>query len=364
MASPLPKPLSATIVGALFLFFLQVNIFQLEHLPGSFSDLVLLNPGTAKTFVNTTSTLSPLDLLKINPLSIPQGQAQNLPSIQTNEEIDHKIYGGKGDAKHLGGFTQLDLHGVSPATWKYIVENLGVHSVLDVGCGKGVSTTWFALHGCRVMCAEGSHDAITQSLLPKIFPDQPNVLVEHDFSRGPWWPGETFDMAWAVEFLEHVGINYQYNYMTAFRKCALLLVTSSRWGGWHHVEVHQDDWWIRKYESFGFRYDAELTQTIKRIAKNESGTGLAPNGKTYNGQHIWLTLKVFVNPVVAALPQHAHLFYEHGCFLDRGKGRLCGTGKDGHLELTLPKSYLPLELTPEQDQAWFDLIKEHIGTPE
>ena len=356
----LRKAMSATIVGGLFLIFLQVPVFRLEHFNGFSSAPV---PATAKNAVNnTTSTLSPLELLKINPLSIPQGQAQNLPSIPTNEQIDRKIYGGKGDAKHLGGFTQLDLHGVSPATWKYVVEYLGVHSVLDVGCGKGVSTLWFALHGCRVMCAEGSHDAITQSLLHKILPNQPNaLLVEHDFSRGPWWPGETFDMAWSVEFLEHVGINYQYNYMTAFRKCALLLVTSSRWGGWHHVEIHQDDWWIRKYESFGFRYDAELTNIIKGIAIEEKNTGPAPNGKPYNAQHIWLTLKVFVNPVVAALPQHAHLFYEHGCFLERGKGRLCGTGEQGHLESALPKSYLPLELTSEQDQAWFDLIKEHVG---
>jgi hypothetical protein len=41
-----------------------------------------------------------------------------------------------------------------------------------------------------------------------------------------------------VEFTEHVGRNYQPNYITAFRKAALIFVSHSLWGGWHHVEVH------------------------------------------------------------------------------------------------------------------------------
>ena len=38
---------------------------------------------------------------------------------------------------------------------------------------------------------------------------------------------------------EHVGRNYQPNYVTAFRKAALIFVSHSNWGGWHHVEVHK-----------------------------------------------------------------------------------------------------------------------------
>lgn len=246
-----------------------------------------------------------------------------------------------------------------------MLQQLGVHSVLDVGCGRGVSTSWFALHGCRVQCVEGSHDAVEHnSIIGSL--SLPGAVVEHDFSRGPWWPGETFDAVWAVEFLEHVGVNYQYNYVTAFRKAALLFVTSSRWGGWHHVEVHSDDWWIRKYEAYGFKYDAKLTEEVRNVARDEAnprntnGT-VAPNGESYNAQHVWLTMKVFVNPVVAALPQHAHLFPEHGCFGSRdGPPRVCGEGPDGALESVLPKEYWPLQPTAEQDREWADLIRAHI----
>jgi hypothetical protein len=64
---------------------------------------------------------------------------------------------------------------------------------------SGFSTKHFLDRGARVLCVEGSHDAVTASLLPS------NVVVEHDFSRGPWWPEKTYDAAWSIEFLEHVG---------------------------------------------------------------------------------------------------------------------------------------------------------------
>lgn len=329
------------------------------------ASVLSLDPALVFSGSNTAATTSATQKTALlaalsNPLNIPLGAAVNLPSVpDTAADAARTIYGGAGDAKHLGGFTELDLAGVSPATWTYMLKELGVHSVLDVGCGRGVSTSWFALHGCRVQCVEGSHDAVQKSIIGSILPD---VVVEHDFSKGPWWPAETFDAAWAVEFLEHVGINYQYNYVTAFRKAALLFVTSSRWGGWHHVEVHQDDWWIRKYESYGFRYDAALTEKVRSIANQEvQNTNVtAPNGNNYNAQHVWLTMKVFVNPVVAAHPQHAHLFPEHGCYGGTRIPRVCGSGKGRELESVLPASYWPLEPTKEQDEEWAKLIRKHI----
>ena len=76
-----------------------------------------------------------------------------------------------------------------------MVTNLGIKSLLDVGCGIGISTSWFILHGLEyVVCAEGSHDAVTNSLIPtlKNVPSGTKYeIVEHDFSRGPWWPSRT-----------------------------------------------------------------------------------------------------------------------------------------------------------------------------
>jgi len=132
---------------------------------------------------------------------VPVGHAVALPSIPASADEEAKlnrhIYGGKGDKAHLGGFTAFDEAGVGVNLWKHMIQNMGVKSILDLGCGKGTSTSWFILHGLEyVVCAEGSHDAVTNSLLPKIPKEDIPAgtkweIVEHDFSRGPWWPSQT-----------------------------------------------------------------------------------------------------------------------------------------------------------------------------
>jgi 2-polyprenyl-3-methyl-5-hydroxy-6-metoxy-1,4-benzoquinol methylase len=132
--------------------------------------------------------------------AIPSGKVQNLPSIRIDDRNRPSNYGGQGDKPHLGGFVQLDIHGLSPGTWTYMLQTIGVKSIIDVGCGRGISSTWFIMHGVDTLCVEGSHDAFEKTMIPN--PEK--YIVEHDYSRGPWWPSKTYDAIWCVEFLEHV----------------------------------------------------------------------------------------------------------------------------------------------------------------
>lgn len=322
----------------------------------------LQDMSTSSTITATNAIDSPSYFQDpMNPLAIPKGQAPNLPSVRIDDNHLNKKrggYGGAGDKQHLGGFSEMDTGGISPGTFKHMVEKIGVKSLLDVGCGRGFSTSWFVTHGVDAMCVEGSHDGVERTLIP----DSETRLVEHDFSRGPWWPGRTVDAAWSVEFLEHVPVQYQFNYISAFRKAALLFVTASRNTGWHHVEVHKRDWWIRKYESYGFRYDAELTEEIRDLAKATKKDYQAPNGQYFDGFYIRSKLMVFVNPMVAALPQHAHLFPEPGCVDKRPPpeivfNRPCRADKG---ETEVPDFILPITLTKEMDDTWLDIIKKNV----
>ena len=190
-----------------------------------------------------------------------------------------------------------------------MVEELGIKSILDVGCGRGISTSWFHLHGLEAHCVEGSHDAIQQSLLTPqslSWVAQKNLgqkstglpsLVEHDFSRGPWWPEKTVDAIWCVEFLEHVGRYHHANLLPTFRKAALIFATHSMWGGWHHVEVHDSDWWITKFQSYGFVYSPHLTTTVRDLATDEAhfSQSRRKGNETfyrYRAQHLFLHLMV------------------------------------------------------------------------
>jgi len=233
-----------------------------------------------------------------------------------------------------------------------------------VGCGKGVSTAWFVTHGLEfVQCVEGSHDAVSQNIVPPA-DDYPRV-VEHDFSLGPWWPPRTVDAVWCVEFTEHVGRNFQLNYFASFRKAAYIFMTHSQRGGWHHVEVHDSDWWILRMESMGFVYSAYLTKKMRKVAlkdwkRNDFLRAMQNDKKksTYGvGQHLIKTLQVFLNPLVASLPQHAHLLTEHGCFASGEAGIECGKKGTKAQNLTpLPDTYKPPVLTEDMDKAWMDLI--------
>jgi len=341
-----------------------------------------------------------LEYSRINPLSVPQGYVPNLPSVRHSEEkLDEirDIYGGAGDGQHLGGFTQIDLDGISPYTWTQMLQVFGVRSILDVGCGRGISTRWFYEHEADVLCVEGSHDAVTKSFLPS------SAVVEHDFSRGPWWPNEnngavpqtapsavrtkTFDALWCVEFLEHVSRQYHYNFIQTFRTAALIFVTSSKWGGWHHVEVHPDTWWVQKFESYGLRYSQQLTDQVRQWAllerNNKTGSPffeqlVSPTGEPFKAQHVFSSMKVFVNPVVASLPEHAHLFPRDGCFKEYCKPnerrpedgffpsltRPCGSSNgtsNSSPETPLPPHFLPLNVEPEMHRRWDAVIRKGIS---
>ena len=247
-----------------------------------------------------------------------------------------------------------------------MIKHLGIKSLLDVGCGRGISTSWFITHGLQyVLCVEGSHDAIQQSLIPQIKHISNRTtyeIVEHDFSRGPWWPSRTVvrefealihqylaipiyrlssillfsalqDVVWCVEvhilqqkltirslllnltclssfllsltfddqFTEHVGRNFQPNYITAWRKAALIFMTHSRVGGWHHVEVHEQAWWVDKMESLGFVFMSRLTDKMRAKAMEDkfrrdlTSSMNKSDEKSFNvGQHIWGTLLVML----------------------------------------------------------------------
>jgi hypothetical protein len=74
---------------------------------------------------------------------------------------------------------------------------------------------------------------------------------------------------------------------------------------------------------------------------------------------------------VAALPEHAHLFGEFGCynggkqFLNRECGKALKPKQEdmAKFETPLDPSFYPLPLTPDQDQVWYDIVKNAIQQP-
>ena len=201
-----------------------------------------------------------------------------------------------------------------------------------------------------------------------------------------------------MEFTEHVGRNFQPNYLTAFQKAGIIFMTHSLWGGerlamliletrslrknsschsatadpkgWHHVEVHDKEWWIVRMQSMGFVYAESLTNKLKKIAREDKDRrdlvaqmANFPERETFGvGQHLWGTLLVFLNPLVLSRHEHAHLYSEHGCnHPQRGREQECGKaglGAGVEMNTALPPEYKAIPITKEMDANWLDLIRE------
>ena len=72
---------------------------------------------------------------------------------------------------------------------------------------------------------------------------------------------------------------------------------------------------------------------------------------------------MFINPVVASLPEHLHLFAEDGCYKEKKAGKIVhrkcgfdGSTEEQATESKLPKSFQPLKLNREMDLAWEKLV--------
>lgn len=122
-----------------------------------------------KILQSTNLSLNPTSITNIEALLpyLPPGSKYrlypsppNLPSVllSDKEEKDfakqRAFYGGKKDKPHLGGFTEYDASGISHNAFNFMMGGLAIKSLVDVGCGKGVSTKYFYDHGIKVLCVE------------------------------------------------------------------------------------------------------------------------------------------------------------------------------------------------------------------
>ena len=239
-----------------------------------------------------------------------------------------------------------------PWVWTPMVQTWNLHSILELGTCSSV-TAWFHSHGLTpAHCVVPNRYDDDANVLPHSWiKTRGELMVEHDYSQGPWWPETTVDLAWmegdlvaptlVPDHLDHV--------VGSLNKAALLVIRSaaskespqSSVQALVHALIHQ----------YQFKPHLRLTQTLQAWDAAAPTTGTTTAGAAASS-----TWHVFLNPVVAALPDHMHLFYEPGCYHTRGPGnriiqRPCQASK---LESVLPDHFmLPLQLPNATfEQAW------------
>jgi hypothetical protein len=147
----------------------------------------------------------------------------------------------------------------------------------------------FYLHNSTTRTRSGASRWATNMGVVKGIPPTPTVPISRLTNHFPFLP---------PQFTEHVGRNYQPNYLTAWRKAALIFMTHSKWGGWHHVEVHDDPWWIVRMQAMGYVYSDFLTQQARTKGKEDRWLVITnPRNESdqksyFTGQHIGMSMLV------------------------------------------------------------------------
>lgn len=170
--------------------------------------------------------------------------------------------------KHLGGnVIGGDPDTFEPKVWRYLVDEFGVRSVLDVGCGEGYSTREFQLMGLRAIGVDGLRE--NADALPGI------GVVVHDLTSGPLYVS-SIDLVWCCEVAEHIVPQCE-KFLIDTLKCGrVVAMTSSPEIGIHHVNRQSPEYWKQRMSEVGYWCNSRVTEEARAIAEHGffKGTGL------------------------------------------------------------------------------------------
>src|SRR5438552_13554216 len=145
---------------------------------------------------------------------------------------------------HLGGHedkTQFDEGALD-----FLLARFAVKTMVDVGCGQLGMVYYAIAKGVRAVGVDGD---------PTVARDCP-VVIEHDYTKKPLFLGE-FDLAWSVEFVEHVDERFIPNFLETFKCAKHVFITAAVPGqpGHHHVNCQRGDYWLAWFNQAGFQLD-------------------------------------------------------------------------------------------------------------
>ena len=149
--------------------------------------------------------------------------------------------------KHLGGSQGRDWHDLGALSYMY--NALGVRSIIDIGCGLGQQVKNARNIGMKATGVDGD----------------PTVMADHtiDFTQGSLIIPDT-DLAWSIEFLEHVPIQFTDNYMRVFSRCKYIVCTANMLtaNSRRHYNLKGPEYWVNLFKKYGYEYNGRMYRNV------------------------------------------------------------------------------------------------------
>jgi len=167
---------------------------------------------------------------------------------------------------HLGGahHDKPDANTWMPDVWGGLIDRHRIRSMIDIGCGAGWVTQWWAHAGVRALGVEGDPAAFAAR--------RTDAMYRHDYTAGPFTPKDHYDLGWCAEFVEHVEEKYMANWMATMQACRLVVITFATpgQGGHHHVNEQPEEYWIDRFATAAFDIDREETARMRGTSRGEA----------------------------------------------------------------------------------------------
>lgn len=189
------------------------------------------------------------------------------------------MYGAEKE-EHLGGWwSTTDIWGDpgtwGPEVWNKIIKDFNIESVADIGCGLGFAAKYFSQKGLYVVAVEGGTNAINNSVFE-------GNLLQNDYTISSAFDSEydEHDLIWCCEFVEHVETQFEPLYFNDFKTGKYVAMTFAEPGqpGFHHVNCQTQDYWIKKVENLGFKFNSEYSESLREIARETNENKVFAHG--------------------------------------------------------------------------------------
>ncbi len=175
-------------------------------------------------------------------------------NINKLESINFKYFIPERLGHHLSGHGSKTW--IDEGAFKKLIDIIEVKTMIDVGCGPGGMIKYSKKFGIKSIGVDGDNSIIR---------DLDTDFFLHDYTKGIFEIDFYFDLCWCVEFLEHVEEKYASNYFNTFAKCKYVFCTFAPKGkgGYHHVNLQNEEYWINMFEKYNFKYDKKNTEKIR-----------------------------------------------------------------------------------------------------
>lgn len=156
--------------------------------------------------------------------------------------------------KHLGGHGNI-TH-IDEGALTYLISKFHIEVVLDIGCGVGGMIPLFKKHNLMALGIDGDYTVKRKY-------DIAEHVIIHDFTKGEPDIKIVVDLAWSIEFLEHISEEFLPNVFEAFKMAKYVFCTANPGRNKYHFNPQPVSYWIKNFESNGFQFLEKETKEVK-----------------------------------------------------------------------------------------------------